>query len=280
MSTTTRRAVPYPGPSYDPAAGAIALGEPTEDGAAPAWQLYGPESMRSGLIVGAAGMGKSRLLDILAHSAMCSRNTAVWYANPQGSPGAAHLVGAADRAATTTGQIRDLFGALAHLAAERTADPTVFTPTTDRPGVLVLIEELGRVLTDRDIVAVMEANAHLWARCGIGFAAAAGAANNRVFADNVHIRRSLLHQAVLLHTNQFGAAAALGDQSAMPRLPRAAGHGHYLRYSTRSGPRDLELAVPFRAAFLGTGTEAARWFGTVPAARPRIALPGRGAAAA
>jgi hypothetical protein len=274
--------IPYQQPGYDHDAGTIALGPGVEPGRTAAWRLYRPGAMLSGVITRGLGMGASRLLDLIGHSAMCSGNTVVWYADLQAGVSSPGLARAADRSALSINAIRAMFAAAARIAEARAEQQRRngenFTPRPDRPGVLILVEELWALACDQQIRADLERvvdkyhSYEAFARSGVAFAATAHDLSLSSFGKSSAVRNIMTHNVVAFHQRAQSARDLV--PSLLDRIPQIPGYGCHLY------PDGNDTTV-FRAAYLGDATEAdRRWFTTVPAAaRARLDAAATAAAA-
>lgn len=133
--------------------GFIQLG-PYADGVGEAFfRLYSEYSMHSGFVLAAPGFGKSRLLESIAITAMAMGNTIVFYIDGQNGASSRTLFKHADWAVGIEGA-PTMMAALERAAAWRQAELRVdywndggegFTPSPQRPGILVIIDEQHRI---------------------------------------------------------------------------------------------------------------------------------------
>jgi hypothetical protein len=140
--------VSYPGPSYDPGTGRFHMGV-SEDERHPTWRLNTPsEGVHHGLIVGGPGTGKSSLLRILMVEAITSRRFGLWAADPTGRHDLkAWLSAVAGRLAESRAETVELLEAASRIIAERTKDGGYTDPSSETPGILIVVEDCGQVFT-------------------------------------------------------------------------------------------------------------------------------------
>ncbi|HEY0934641.1 MAG TPA: hypothetical protein VGD91_12965, partial [Trebonia sp.] len=114
------------------------------DGEAP-YKLYTAGSMWSGVIIGGTGIGKSRVVENIVISALAGGDTEYWYLDPQYGTSSPALAEHADWFGTPDNASAMLRTALAILDArgrENAADGEIeFTPSPERPGLLIVLEE-------------------------------------------------------------------------------------------------------------------------------------------
>lgn len=139
--------------------GRIRLG-PYADGEGEAmWRLYTQDSMWGGFLAGSTGSGKSSLTDDLALAAWQSRNTIVIYLDPKNGGSSPRIY---ERAHWAIGNDPSMWRRVEHglieLIEARGLENNVrlhtsgFTPSRERPGVLVIVDE-SHVVVTRDTAA-------------------------------------------------------------------------------------------------------------------------------
>jgi hypothetical protein len=140
--------VSYPGPSYDPGTGRFRTGV-SEDGRHSTWRLNTPgEGVNHGLIVGGPGTGKSSLLRLLMVEAITSRRFGLWAADPTGRHDLkAMLSGVAGRLAENRAETVELLEAASRVISERAKDGGYTDPSSETPGILLVVEDCGQVFT-------------------------------------------------------------------------------------------------------------------------------------
>lgn len=151
--------VSWPGASAMNPDGTITIG-PYLDGEGRAlWRLYSKNRIHNGAIAGVTGSGKSRLLENIAMTAAGNDlfPTAVWYADGQGGQSSPLLMKYADYYAGTdpvTGSTEKVLALLkeAIKVIQTQGEENIvnglqgFTPTEQRPGLMVILDECKLVL--------------------------------------------------------------------------------------------------------------------------------------
>lgn len=140
----------WPGPDagVNPATGSVFLG-PFADGEGLAeWAVYRQDGMFGGYLQGGPGSGKSRMIESICMSLAASRThpTIIWYADGQQGNSSPLLVNHADWAATQYPAILEMLRAAVRVmqingVENRLGGRVGFTPTDQRPGLLVVIDE-------------------------------------------------------------------------------------------------------------------------------------------
>ena len=146
---------PWPGPAgaFDPATGSVNMG-PFADGEGIArWAVYRQDGIFGGFLQGGQGSGKSRLLETIAMScaSSISHPTAVWFGCGQNGDSSPLLVDTADYVATTAEAVLDMLTAAEKVMTVNGIENRMnrqrgFTPTLDRPGLLIVIDEFHNFL--------------------------------------------------------------------------------------------------------------------------------------
>ncbi|MDQ3030766.1 MAG: hypothetical protein M3R09_12225, partial [Actinomycetota bacterium] len=130
--------------------GRIALG-PYADGCGDAaWRLYTEDSMWGGFVLGGIGSGKTKLIELIALSAIARGDTYVIYIDGQSGASSPVLFNHPDIwSAGPDGSMRVL-AALERISRWRNKENRVmglpgFTPSPERPGILTIIDECHRI---------------------------------------------------------------------------------------------------------------------------------------
>lgn len=131
------------------AGGMVNLG-PYADGIGEAFiRVYVENSMFGGFLLGGIGIGKSRTLEEIAVSVLSRGDTIVFYIDGQNGASSPTLWKYADWAVGTDGFFR-MMSALESAAKWRQQENTArgwdgFTPSPQRPGILVILDEMHRI---------------------------------------------------------------------------------------------------------------------------------------
>ncbi|MEU1761656.1 hypothetical protein [Micromonospora sp. NPDC005652] len=194
----------WPGPdTYDRKTGKVALG-PYVDGVGRAqWRVYSNNSIWGGFLVGGQGSGKTRMMEGIVMSVVASTPTVVWFADGHGENGASSklLRQYADFFVGTADQLRIMLAA-AHLVAGARFDDMLldemegFTPTEERPGLIIVIDECHKFFGHDDIQELAANLITEYRKVGITIIAATQSANlDRAFGTGRHaevLRSALL----------------------------------------------------------------------------------------
>lgn len=140
----------WPGPleAFDSRSGSVNLG-PFADGEGVArFGVYRQDSMFGGYMQGGQGSGKSRMIDSICMALAASQThpTIIWYIDGQNGSSSPLLSEHADWAALTPDAAHEMLCAAIRVMrinqVENRLDKRVgFTPTTARPGLLIVIDE-------------------------------------------------------------------------------------------------------------------------------------------
>jgi len=120
------------------------------------WRMWAPGakpmtgSWLSGLIIAGTGIGKSRLMELLAAGYMASGNAVVWFIDPQLGASSPDLQEYADWYVSGEGTAK-MLTALELIAAAREKENsakrwTRFDPSPERPGIVVFMDEFHRTV--------------------------------------------------------------------------------------------------------------------------------------
>lgn len=146
-------------------------------GAPVGYRLYDGDRLRSGAIIGRAGTGKTTLLNGIADAVTATGDTRVW-------------TGGSDDEGQVRGMLRETLALMSYRDASYREDTA-----SERPGVLVLLDDADRLLDDDEIGGMVRtiAASGSWARVGVLAAVSS--------ATSLHINdlaRLMYHQYVLL----------------------------------------------------------------------------------
>lgn len=160
------------------------------------WRLYGGGGMWGGLIIGGSGLGKSRVIENLAVSAMSGGDTIVWFIDPQGGASSPALAEHADWYVGLDGAA-DVLAAAAAIGKARAAENAAegwqgFVPSPQRPGIKVVIDECHRVFADRQAATGWGYVARELRKVGVAIVAASQYAGQETFGGNETLRASIM----------------------------------------------------------------------------------------
>lgn len=229
--------------------GKILLG-PYSDGIGNAlFTLYTEDSMETGFVLGSRGSGKSRLLETIALTALACSPTVLIYLDGQdgasspllwehalwhgGRDEVPHVIAGLKGMQVRRGQYNRYFGL------------TGFTPSHDRPGILIIVDECHRIF-DADTVEFFATLAREGRKLGMGMLAASQAATvAEAFAGSDVLRSNLVAgNGIALRTMsrvQQNVFPGLGfNLTTLPKLP---GYG----YTVDEGDTGAVRTAPFRA---------------------------------
>ena len=189
----------YPGPTYDPATGRFRIGVGA-GGAASTWQLNTPRvGVEHGLILGGPDTGKTNTLRVLNVEAIQTGRFAIWPADPTGRHDLPSIwAPVTDRIATTRAETVDLLAAADDLITDRLEEGGYTDPTSDRPAILLTIDEAPHVLAgDRHATGLAERIATRGGPAGVGLVVTSRG------ADLAYFGGSPLLRAALARTNRY-----------------------------------------------------------------------------
>jgi hypothetical protein len=259
---------PWPGPeSFRD--GYVDMG-PFIDGEGHArWKAYTKDRMVGGYIQGGSGAGKSRLIESIVMPIADSQThpTVIWYSDGQGGSSSPTLMRCADYAARNHEQTKQMYGCAmlimelrqdenSHGADGEDDDTIGFTPTADRPGLLIVHDEchksMSKIENPEDWI-VIQYMAMTIAREGqkVGVQAILASQESTLGAfggagNNAEMLRSnlLMGNGVMMRSKDANARQVFkvdDDPSQFPPLP-----GYALLVDPEEGVR----TAPFRAYFL------------------------------
>lgn len=210
------------------------------------WRLYTTDSIWGGFVAGSTGSGKSGLIDALALGIWQTGTTILIYLDPKNGGSSPRIF---DRAhwsvgndpATWNAILTGLIEVIEARGLENSArlKTSGFTPTRERPGIVVIAEECHAIITP--------GNAHLWGRVGREGRAAGVQAiyasqiyGLQTFAGDDAVRSSATAGntvALRVSRNQASMIADIPlDPSSLPKI-------------TGVGLADAGREVPFKAAW-------------------------------
>jgi hypothetical protein len=214
-------------------------------------------SWLSGFVVGGTGIGKSRLMELLAAGYMAAGDSVVWFIDPQGGASSPALKEWADWSGDDE-RAPMMLAALERIAKGREKENaamgwTRFDPSPERPGIIVFIDECHDIFNR---------NAKRWAalarktqKVGIAFVGLTQEASLSSFQEEA-LRAALLTNAIIMRTESKTQGQLIPGIEVDPlTLPDIAGFGYVLKRSA-SG-----RTAPFRSEYLA---EPEVWFERYP----------------
>lgn len=261
-----KKGVTWPGPQVYQR-GRTELGPYVDGEGAGFWRTYTQDSMWGGFIVGATGSGKSRVLDAISLALAGAGNTVIWYADGQAgasSPGLADWYDwtAAGEAAITA-MLRSACAVLDYRQDENLVEGwNGFTPSAQRPGLLIIIDECHTPLANPVIQAMVARIAREGRKCGVQVVLADQLPTVNVFGPATTDAGNAIRSSILagnlaaLHTTYNGTAGLLPGLAIDPKtLPPVPG---YLYLSDRAGDG---RSAALRASFVA---DPKAWADTIP----------------
>ena len=232
------------------------------DGWAP-WRMWAPGeepmtgSWLSGFIVGGTGIGKSRLMELLATGYMASGNAVVWFADPQGGASSPALKEHADWYVDAEGTARMLH-VLEQIAEAREMENSVegwtrFDPSPERPGIVVFLDECQ--VTFGKYGKRWANLARKTQKVGISFVGLTQYASLESLGGQEPLRASLLANAIVMKANSKENKNLITGLTVDPEtLPKIPGFGYVIGTTE---PGAFTRTAPFRAEYLA---DPAHWF--------------------
>jgi hypothetical protein len=236
----------WPGPEAMNGDGTIRIGPYLDGEGAALWKLYSTNRIHNGMVAGGTGSGKSRLLENVAMSAAASTQhpTVIWYADGQDGQSSPKLMRHADYYAgkpeAILGMLRDAVNVIAMNGDENKVNGVQgFTPTVDRPGLLVILDECKLVLDKQNNPEFWEETQQLVARiattgnkAGVGIILAGQEATLPTFGGAGQFPSAIRNNikganGVLLKTEEAAGGNIFGIPSATMRsIPSGGGYGY------------------------------------------------------
>ena len=261
VQSPVKKSLPWPGAAeaFDSERGAVVLG-PFVDGEGVArWSVYRSNGIFGGFMQGDPGSGKSRMFEsnALALGSSQTHPTVVWFACGQGGASSPMLVKHADWAAITIEDFHEMLTAACNLYVWQSKQNkhlglNGFTPTADRPGLVIFVDELHGLLDPNEHAILGPANAALMLRiarearkAGVAIVAADQSPTLDAFGGSGNgmqtLRSALLNgNGVLLRSENNNAKQVFKvdiDPRAFPKLPG---------YAWLARPAEGERSAPFR----------------------------------
>lgn len=253
----TDASVPWPGPTYDPTTGTLGLGPFIDGDGIARWRLFSDNSMWGGYLCGVTRSGKSRLLESIALGAAATGLVAVWFGDPQSGASSPMLATHADHVARSVEDIGQMLARALLVKELRQAENAYygwegFTPTDDRPGLLIIIDECHRAYAVAAIQAMADELAREGGKVGIALISASQVATLDAFGTGQAaiaadaLRGSLLAgNLVILRTKTHNTKNVLPGVDFNPtKFPNIPGYG-YLVDQTGTG-----RSAPLRGYYL------------------------------
>lgn len=250
------------------AGGLIGLG-PWADGSGEAHlRLYTEGSMWSTLVIGGTGIGKSRLVENLVISALSGGDTILWYLDPQGGGSSPALADRADWFATmrNAGDMLDAALAIGEARGEENSVErwTGFTPSPQRPGILLVVEECHNPFGVKAWTPGWARVAREFRKVGIALVCVDQYPGLEAFGSSEAMRLNVMAGNVIVLNTMSNSAGGLMpglevDPKTLPAIPGYA----YLQGSEETGTR----TAPFRNRNTTPGGDvefAARWLTAQP----------------
>lgn len=227
--------------------GFLELG-PFADGQGEAlYRLYTDGSMWSGVIIGGTGIGKSRLVENIIISALSGGDTEYWYVDPGRGASSPALRDHADYFATmdNVDELLDAAEAILDGRGEENSagDLMGFTPSPERPGIIIVIEECHVPLADKKRAAKVARIAREGRKFGVCVLLVDQSSGLDAFGGLDIIRSSVMegNTIVLRSTSNTTGQMMPGllvDPKTLPKIPGYA----YVQGSAETGTR----TAPFR----------------------------------
>lgn len=213
-------------------------------------------SWLSGLIIAGTGIGKSRLMELLAAGYMAAGDSVVWFVDPQGGASSPALQQYADWYVSSEGAGR-MIAALEDIATAREKENSVagwtrFDPSPTRPGIVVFLDECH--VTIARYAAKLEALARKTQKVGISFVGLTQGASLESLGKDM-LRASMMANLIVMKTGSNLTKNLLAGLPVDPeQLPKIPG---YLYTIGTDGAR----TAPGRAEYLDNPE---RWFARYP----------------
>lgn len=241
--------------------GLLELG-PYADGAGEAlYRLYTPGSMWSGVIIGGTGIGKSRVIENIVISAMSGGDTIPWFIDPQGGASSPALAEHADWFANlaTADQVLDSALAILDGRGEESSFEgwTGFTPSPERPGILIVIDECHNIFKTRaeDWAKIAKQGRKL----GVALLLVSQEVGLDTFGNAPGLRSSVMEgNAIALRSTSNETGQLMPGLDVDPKtLPQIPGYA-FMQGNPTAGTR----TAPFRNR--DTGKTAGEWLAAQP----------------
>lgn len=220
-----------------------------------------PGGMWSGVLIGGTGIGKSRVIEGIAISAMSRGDTVVWFLDPQDGASSHALKNHASRFAGKA-DTEHMLAAIEAVVAYRQAENaelglTGFTPTPERPGLLVIIDECHEVFWDSKMGDRWGNIVRKARKVGVSLLTASQYAGVKTFGHSEPLRSSIMEgNAIAMRvTSKQGGQLMAGLDVDPLTLPKIEGYGY--TQDTGNG-----RTAPFRNRLCN---HPAEWMESMPA---------------
>ncbi|MBE2998719.1 hypothetical protein IDM40_08390 [Nocardiopsis sp. HNM0947] len=255
-------------PLWNAKAGDITLGPYADGVGVKSWKTYRPNSLYGGYIFGDTGSGKSELLNLIALGLLASGTTAYWYLDGQEGASSPLVAAHADwDCSESPSKARQALEAACAVMKMRqmqnkAAQAKGFTPSSERPGLVLIIDESHLVLTDyvrirkasgfagKSNAELAELIGRTGRKVGVALICASQDTTLKAFGNSGPLRSSLLrgNGVVMFSTNRI-SAGILPNFSANPAdLPDGGGYAYSLETTDATGAKHSRSAT-FRGAY-------------------------------
>lgn len=217
-------------------------------------RIYTENSMHSTNLTGGTGVGKTRLMETIALTALDMRNagqhTVIFYMDGQDGASSPILFKHATWAVGVAGAMT-MLAALERIAAHRNRENRVndwsgFTPTEERPGILVIIDEAHLILSLAPQGVRFANAAKAWRKLGISFLVAAHDSSLKTLLDDSLRAALLAGNGLVMHVSSRMAGNLIPGLGTNPAdLPKIPGYGVVVG-AANSGIR----TAPFRGRYV------------------------------
>lgn len=230
--------------------GYISLG-PYADGQDEAtYRLFDSVGMKSGLVIGGTGSGKSSLVNQLVVAARSTGVINTLYFDPQGGMSSPDLAEAATLVASGMAQAEAVLEAVESLAfwreqyAAYKGGISKFLPTKELPGWLIIIDECDSVFVNKEHAKRWGKLAKKIRKLGMALLGMTQHTGQNMFGGSELLRSSMATNMIALRTDSKGSGGLIPGLPANPAtLPDdMPGYGYVKGSSARP--------VPFRGRFL------------------------------
>jgi hypothetical protein len=284
MTMTTTNTVPapsvaWPGSTYDPSTGTVALGPFLERDGLARWRIYSEHRMWGGLLAGDVAVGKTVTLETLGLSLDATGLTTVWFVNPQRGAPRPLLESHAEYTACGSRAIQDLFAAAIQIKRQRQATYARrgrrgFEPSEDEPGLMILVDACDLVFTDAQVQTMAVELASEGGEVGVAIVAASQRVTLDVFGPPERGREAEALRAnlaagnlLLFHTSWPPTGRVLDVEVDPSRLSTERGRAYLVDRTGEGGSGLLQVFIAAgagRAAYRPLPPEMAARLAALP----------------